>query len=185
MTVGKENLIFESGPFSHYGSQALMSFPSAMGLYYLCLRYVYRLFNLLPTTTESASSTQLSRSVQSVRMAVSPDGGGGSAARGQTFVTDYTVRAVTDVVYFCLSRVLYQAARSATVLERTQRGDATKRISDCDSNLEQVIVFPNGEDGIGSVSFVPVFNHLRISTVHIYYFIITYLLFYNHMFIIF
>ncbi|KAK4014598.1 hypothetical protein OUZ56_027119 [Daphnia magna] len=129
VTVGKENLIFESGPFSHYGSQALMSFPSAM---------------------ESASSTQLSRSVQSVRMAVSPDGGGGSAARGQTFVTDYTVRAVTDVVYFCLSRVLYQAARSATVLERTQRGDATKRISDCDSNLEQVIVFPNGEDGIGS-----------------------------------
>jgi hypothetical protein len=107
----------------------------------------------MPTETESASSTQLSRSVQSVRMAVSPDGGVGSAARGQTFVTDYTVRAITDVVYFCLSRILYQAARSATVLERTQRGDATKRISDCDSNLEHVLIFSNGEEAIGSVSF--------------------------------
>jgi hypothetical protein len=105
----------------------------------------------MPTATESASSTQLSRSVQSVRMAVSPDGG--SAARGQTFVTDYTVRAITDVVYFCLSRILYQAACSATVLERTQRGDATKRISDCDSNLEHVLIFSNGEEAIGSVSF--------------------------------
>ncbi|XP_046654654.1 unextended protein-like [Daphnia pulicaria] len=129
VTVGKENLVFESGPFSHYGSQALTSYSSAM---------------------ESASSTQLSRSVQSVRMAVSPDGGVGSAARGQTFVTDYTVRAITDVVYFCLSRILYQAARSATVLERTQRGDATKRISDCDSNLEHVLIFSNGEEAIGS-----------------------------------
>jgi hypothetical protein len=64
-------------------------------------------------------------------MAVSPDGG--SAARGQTFVTDYTVRAITDVVYFCLSRILYQAARSATVL------------------------FSNGEEAIGSVSFANLF----------------------------
>lgn len=105
-------------------------------------------------TTESASSTQLSRSVQSVRMPVSPDGAG-SGARGQSFVTDYTVRAVTDVVYFCLSRTLYQAARSATVLERTQR-DATQRIPDCESNLEQVLIFSNREDvncSILSVSF--------------------------------
>lgn len=103
--------------------------------------------------TESASSTQLSRSVQSVRMPVSPDGGtggGGSGARGQTFVTDYTVRALTDVVYFCLSRTLYQAARSATVLERTQR-DATQRIPDCESNLEQVLILSNREDAVDSV----------------------------------
>jgi metal transporter CNNM len=31
VTVGKENLVFESGPFSHYGSQALTSYSSAMG----------------------------------------------------------------------------------------------------------------------------------------------------------
>ena len=91
-------------------------------------------------------------------MPVSPDcgtGGGGcsSVARGQTFVTDYTVRAITDVVYFCLSRTLYQAARSATVLERTQR-DATLRISDCDSNLEQVLILSNREDILCSVSFL-------------------------------
>ncbi len=88
-------------------------------------------------------------------MPVSPDGGtgggGSSVVRGQTFVTDYTVRAITDVVYFCLSRTLYQAARSATVLERTQR-DATQRISDCDSNLEQVLILSNREDIMCSVS---------------------------------
>lgn len=79
-------------------------------------------------------------------MPVSPDGGAGSGARGgQTFVTDYTVRAITDVVYFCLSRTLYQAARSATVLERTQR-DVTQRIPDCESNLDQVLIYSARED---------------------------------------
>lgn len=140
--------MFESGPFSHFGSQALIPFPSAIGSYDLSLSLTFLInLNSVQLPTESASSTQLSRSVQSVRMPVSPDGGtggGGSGARGQTFVTDYTVRAITDVVYFCLSRTLYQAARSATVLERTQR-DATQRIPDCESNLEQVLILSNRE----------------------------------------
>ncbi len=36
------------------------------------------------------------------------------------FVSDYTVRALTDVTYLRVSRFLYQAARSATLLERAQ-----------------------------------------------------------------
>lgn len=38
----------------------------------------------------------------------------------QTFTSDYTVRALTDVTYLRISRFLYQAARSATLLERAQ-----------------------------------------------------------------
>jgi 2-polyprenyl-3-methyl-5-hydroxy-6-metoxy-1,4-benzoquinol methylase len=36
------------------------------------------------------------------------------------FVSDYTVRALTSVTYLRVSRFLYQAARSATLLERAQ-----------------------------------------------------------------
>ena len=41
-------------------------------------------------------------------------------AHHQMFVSDYTVRALTDVTYLRVSRFLYQAARSATLLERAQ-----------------------------------------------------------------
>ncbi len=57
---------------------------------------------------------------------------GSNAARGQAFVVDYTVRAVSDLVYFHMSRSLYQAVRSATVLERVQR-DVVQRTTECES----------------------------------------------------
>lgn len=50
-----------------------------------------------------------------------------------TFVTDYTVRALTDVIYFRISRSLYQAARSATLLER----DLAQRSADLEAHLDQ------------------------------------------------
>ncbi len=49
----------------------------------------------------------------------SPPSGAG-AAHHQMFVSDYTVRALTSVTYLRVSRFLYQAARSATLLERAQ-----------------------------------------------------------------
>ena len=49
---------------------------------------------------------------------------------GQTFVPDYTVRAVTDLVYFRISSALYQAARNATLIERAQR-DALQALRKC------------------------------------------------------
>lgn len=58
--------------------------------------------------------------------------------KGPVFISDYTVRAVTDVVFFRLSRSLYQAAVSATQLERTQR-DVAQRIAECECILEQTI----------------------------------------------
>ena len=56
---------------------------------------------------------------------------GRSAARGLTFVVDYTVRAVSNLVYFHMSRSLYQAVRSATVLERVQR-EFVQRTTECE-----------------------------------------------------
>lgn len=62
---------------------------------------------------------------------------GTGGVRSQAFVPDYTLRAITNVVYLRVTRSLYQAARSATLLERAQR-DATLRVHDYESDLEQV-----------------------------------------------
>lgn len=35
-------------------------------------------------------------------------------------IPDYTVRAITDLVYFRISRALYQAARNATSFETSK-----------------------------------------------------------------
>lgn len=58
----------------------------------------------------------------------------------QTFTSDYTVRALTDVTYLRISRFLYQAARSATLLERAQsisKDDILQSSADPTSNLDQ------------------------------------------------
>ena len=68
-----------------------------------------------------------------------------AASKSQTFIADYTVRAITDVLYFRVSRPLYQTARSATLLERAQR-DAAQRSCDLDNELEQVFNAASKED---------------------------------------
>jgi hypothetical protein len=78
----------------------------------------------------SASSTQLFRgSVQSIHAFSAAEAGASSSnavvTRGQTFIADYTVRAIADVVYFRVTRSLYQASHSATLLERAQRDNVT------------------------------------------------------------
>lgn len=67
-------------------------------------------------------------------------GGGSSVTRGQTFLVDYTVRAISDVVYFRVSRSLYQAARSATLLERAQRDTVQQRTAENDTEFERVFL---------------------------------------------
>lgn len=61
--------------------------------------------------------------------------------RGQTFVPDYTVRAITDVVYFRISRPLYQVAHNASLFEKVkqqQDAPAHKSIAIYDSTLTDV-----------------------------------------------
>ena len=66
---------------------------------------------------------------------------GGGSSRNEKFITDYTVRAITDVVLFRVSRSLYQAARSATLLERAQRD-----VSDTNTELDRVLNSANKEE---------------------------------------
>lgn len=86
------------------------------------------------------SVSQLFRgSVQSIQSPSFGDEGLSGNSRGQTFLVDYTVRAITDVLYFRVSRSLYQAAKSATLLERTQRDIAPRSNENekCDSEFER------------------------------------------------
>lgn len=41
------------------------------------------------------------------------------AAMLPTFIPDYTVRAITDLTYFQISRSMYLAAKQATLLEKS------------------------------------------------------------------
>lgn len=84
----------------------------------------------------SRSSIRVSRwSVRSGRAFSVAEGSadGGAQRWHPTFVTDYTVRAVTDVIYFRVSRSLYQAARSATLLER----EVTQRSADLEVHHDE------------------------------------------------
>lgn len=39
----------------------------------------------------------------------------------QTFVPDYSVRAITDVFYVAIKRTLYLAAKRATLMEKSKK----------------------------------------------------------------
>ncbi|XP_025407316.1 metal transporter CNNM4 isoform X1 [Sipha flava] len=101
VTVGRENLVFESGPFTYFGSQALHqnigigeSPPSGSN------------------PTMATSNVNNMGSIQSVNI---------DAMLRYTFVPDYTVRAVTEVMYLRVKRSFYMAAKRATLMERSKK----------------------------------------------------------------
>lgn len=94
VTVGKENLVFEGGPFTHFGLQALapnIGFDSPQ---------------------QQVVQTQVMGSLQSLNM---------DALLRHTFIPDYSVRAMSDVVYIVVKRSLYLAAKRATLMEQSKR----------------------------------------------------------------
>ncbi|XP_014237046.1 metal transporter CNNM4 isoform X1 [Trichogramma pretiosum] len=97
VTVGRENLVFESGPFTFFGSQAL---TMNVGL------------GKAQAESPTSSNPQNLGSVQSVNL---------DAMLRHHFVPDYTVRAVTEVFYVRVKRSLYLTAKRATLLERTHK----------------------------------------------------------------
>lgn len=58
------------------------------------------------------SPQQLKGSLQSLNL---------DAVMHQTFVPDYSVRAITDVFYVAVKRTLYLAAKRATLMEKSKR----------------------------------------------------------------
>ncbi|XP_012532156.1 metal transporter CNNM4 [Monomorium pharaonis] len=93
VTVGKENMMFESGPFTYFGSQALTA-------------------NIGIAESPTNTNPQTVGSIQSVNL---------DSMLRHTFIPDYTVRAVTEVFYLKVKRSLYLAAKRATLLERSQK----------------------------------------------------------------
>ncbi|XP_011258942.2 metal transporter CNNM4 [Camponotus floridanus] len=93
VTVGKENMMFESGPFTYFGSQALTA-------------------NIGIAESPTNANPQTVGSIQSVNL---------DSMLRHTFIPDYTVRAVTEVFYVKVKRSLYLAAKRATLLEKRQK----------------------------------------------------------------
>lgn len=93
VTVGKENLVFEGGPFTHFGLQALA--PNVG----------------FDSTQQHTTQSQIKGSLQSLNMDV---------MLRHTFVPDYSVKALTDVVYLVIKRTLYLAAKRATLMEHSK-----------------------------------------------------------------
>lgn len=94
VTVGKEQLIFESGPFTHFGLQAL---TQNVGF---------------DSPSQQQPLHQVMGSLQSLNM---------DALLRHTFIPDYSVKALSDVVYLVIKRSLYLAAKRATLMEQTKR----------------------------------------------------------------
>lgn len=67
-----------------------------------------------------------------------------------TFIADYTVRALTDVTYLRVNRFLYQAARSATLLER-EKSVVEAPVTDHQSNFHHESLAQSGESQISPV----------------------------------
>ncbi|XP_015116244.1 metal transporter CNNM4 isoform X1 [Diachasma alloeum] len=116
VTVGKENLIFESGPFTYFGCQALSpNFAVAS--------------NVSVTESPTTTNPQSLGSIQSINL---------DAILRHTFVPDYTVRAITEVFYVKVKRSLYLAAKRATLLERSQK-DPSPSQDQFDDEVEKLL----------------------------------------------
>lgn len=60
----------------------------------------------------------------------------------QTFIPDYSVRAISDVFYVAIKRNLYLAAKRATLMERSKKlGSNTGSIEPIDYEVEKVRIF--------------------------------------------
>lgn len=55
-----------------------------------------------------------------------------------TFIPDYSVRAVTDVLYIAIKRTLYLAAKRATLMERSQKLEEMGSSEPIDEEVEKV-----------------------------------------------
>lgn len=113
VTVGRENLIFESGPFTYFGIQALVQnvgVGKSDKVSFCIITHIESIF--ICFTVDSPLQPQLQGSLQSLNM---------DAMLRHTFVPDYSVRAVTDVVHLAVKRNLYLAAKRATLMERSQK----------------------------------------------------------------
>lgn len=99
--------MFESGPFAYFGQQALVP-GTSIGKSPSSRRPTAA--TVSPVTAESPVVASQMGSLQSLNM---------DALQRFSFLPDYSVRAVTDVLYMRVPRSLYLAAKRATLMERS------------------------------------------------------------------
>ncbi|CAO1387041.1 unnamed protein product [Diamesa tonsa] len=95
--VGKESLVFEGGPFTYFGLQALIQ---NVGL------------DSPIQQQPQPQQQQVMGSLNSLNV---------DSLLRHTFIPDYSVKALTDLVYLKISKSLYLAAKRATLMEQAQR----------------------------------------------------------------
>lgn len=118
VTVGRENLVFEGGPFVHFGLQAL---GQNVG------------FDSPQQQLQQQVPNQVLGSLQSLNM---------DALLRHTFIPDYSVKALSDVVYIVIKRSLYLAAKRATLMEKSkQSGEHHNSSEPFDDEVEKVSKF--------------------------------------------
>lgn len=117
VTVGKENLVFEAGPFTYFGLQALS--PS---------------IGFDSPVQQQIPENQVLGSLQSLNV---------DAMLRHTFVPDYSVRALTDVVYLIIKKSLYLTAKRATLMELSKKmGEVSNEPFDYEVEKVKLFNFP-------------------------------------------
>ena len=121
VTVGRENLIFEGGPFTHFGIQALVQ-------------------NIgFDSPTPQVIQNQVLGSLQSLNM---------DAMMKHTFVPDYSVRALTAVAYLSIKSSLYMAATRATLMEQSKRVRGDHSNDPIDDEVEKLLHSVDEDDNV-------------------------------------
>jgi metal transporter CNNM len=115
VTVGRENLIFDGGPFTHFGLQALVQNVGIDS----------------PQQQVSQSQSQVMGSIQSLNV---------DLLLRHTFIPDYSVKALTDVAYLSIKRSLFMAAKRATLMEQSKKMGAEHQMNNdaIDDEVEKV-----------------------------------------------
>ncbi|CAG0905117.1 unnamed protein product, partial [Darwinula stevensoni] len=150
----QENLTFESGPFSHFGTQALTFNSESMtslgsGLSADSLPTIpntpgARSMSGIPGSSGQGSTSNVQSAVcQEAPVSCSPHGFPLSQYSSQvTFTPDYTVRAVTDVLYLCIRHLLYRAAIQASILYSQEKEEEAVQI---ESTFEKILKAGNSQ----------------------------------------
>lgn len=111
VTVGQENLIFECGPFTYFGTQALVQ-NVGVGKCFIQSACDQTIKPISYSIRTAETGQQIKGSLQSINL---------DAIINHSFLPDYSVRAVNDVCYLAIKRTLYLAAKRATLMERSQK----------------------------------------------------------------
>lgn len=112
--VGKESLVFESGPFSFFGTKTL-SLTGRCTQFNVAAEVIAMIDKLIKgflfRPVDLPSTPGALRKISQTSFS--------DTSMAASFIPDYTVRAITDLTYFQISRSMYQAAKQATLLEKS------------------------------------------------------------------